>query len=52
MLFILGSVTVVLVLFIIFTDVSFIGMLFCSIGCTIFGFYLNYDIRRMVRLLW
>lgn len=47
-LFILATAVVILVLFIIFSEVSFLGMLFCTVGCIIFGFYLNYDIRRMV----
>lgn len=47
--FILGCTLVILQSFIIWTtvDIVYIGLVYVSI--IIFGFYLNYDIRRMVR---
>ena len=49
MLFIILAALLVMVLFIVFTNISFLGMIFCTLGAIIFGFYLNYDIRKMVR---
>lgn len=48
-LFIIGAGLLVVIIFTIFTDVSFLGMIFCALACIVFGFYLNYDIRKMVR---
>ena len=35
--------------FLIFSKVEFIGLLMVMLGVLVFGFYLNYDVRRMVR---
>ena len=35
--------------FLIFSDVNFIGLLLVLLAVLVFGFYLNYDVRRMVR---
>lgn len=35
--------------FLIFSEVSFLGLLLVLLGAMIFGFYINYDIRKMVR---
>ncbi len=40
---------VVFVGFLIFSEVEFVGMLLVLLGILVFGFYLNYDVRRMVR---
>ena len=39
----------VFVAFLIFSDVEFIGLLLVLLAVLVFGFYLNYDVRRMVR---
>ena len=39
----------VFVAFLIFSDVSFVGLLLVLLGAMVFGFYINYDIRKMVR---
>ena len=39
----------VFVAFLIFSDVNFIGLLLVLLVVLVFGFYLNYDVRRMVR---
>lgn len=48
-LFILGSSSVVYQIFIIFTDTDLVFLTLVMIMVVVFGFYLNYDIRRMVR---
>lgn len=35
--------------FLIFSEVSFLGLLLVLLGVLVFGFYINYDIRKMVR---
>ena len=35
--------------FLIFSDVSFLGLLLVMLAVLVFGFYINYDIRKMVR---
>ena len=35
--------------FLIFSDVSFLGLLLVLLAVLVFGFYINYDIRKMVR---
>ena len=47
-LFIILAALITLILFIVFTNISFLGMIFCTLGCIVVGFYLNADIRRMV----
>ncbi len=39
----------VFVAFLIFSEVNFIGLLLVLLAVLVFGFYLNYDVRRMVR---
>ncbi len=43
------SCLVVFVGFLIFSNVNFIGLLLVLLLIMVFGFYLNYDVRRMVR---
>lgn len=40
---------IIFVVFLIFTEVYFIGLLLVLLGVMVLGFYLNYDVRRMVR---
>lgn len=40
---------IVFVGFLIFSDLSFLGLLLVLLGAMVFGFYINYDIRKMVR---
>ena len=35
--------------FLIFTDIKFLWLLLVLLGVLVFGFYLNYDVRKMVR---
>ena len=39
----------IFVAFLIFSEVSFLGLLLVLLGVLVFGFYINYDIRKMVR---
>jgi len=39
----------VFVAFLIFSNVSFLGLLLVLLGVMVYGFYMNYDIRKMVR---
>jgi len=43
------SCLIVFVVFLIFSEVNFIGLLLVLLGILVFGFYLNYDVRKMVR---
>ena len=43
------SCMIVFIVFLIFTALSFIGLLLVLLAMLVFGFYLNYDVRRMVR---
>ena len=43
------STLLVFVGFLIFSHVSFLGLLLVLLAVLIFGFYLNYDVRKMVR---
>ena len=43
------SCMLVFVVFLIFTEISFLGLLLCLLAVLVFGFYLNYDVRKMVR---
>jgi len=43
------STLLVFVGFLIFSDVSFLGLLLVLLAVLVFGFYINYDIRKMVR---
>ena len=40
---------IVFVAFLIFSNVNFLGLLLVLLGSLIYGFYLNYDIRKIVR---
>ena len=35
-------------LFLIFSEINFVGMLLILLVLIVFGFYLNYDVRKMV----
>jgi len=48
-LFILAGTILVFQCFIIFTDIDLVYLTLVMIGVVVYGFYLNYDIRRMVR---
>lgn len=47
-MFILGACLVVLFLFIAFTDVSFVRLIITMVPVLVYGFFLNYNVRRMV----
>ena len=49
LLFVVGFSLASLLSFILLTDVTLTGMLICYFLCVVFGFYINYDIRKMVR---
>lgn len=42
------SALIIFVVFLIFTDVVFIGLLLVLLAVIVYGFYLNYDVRKMV----
>lgn len=46
---VMGSALLIFIVFLIFTEIKFIGLLLVLLGVLVFGFYLNYDVRRMVR---
>ena len=50
-MFILGACLVVLFLFVAFTDISFIRLVITMVPVLVYGFFLNYNVRRMVGLL-
>lgn len=39
----------IFVAFLIFSDITFLGLLLVLLAVVVYGFYLNYDIRKMVR---
>lgn len=43
------SCLIVFVNFLIFSDINFVGLLLVLLAILVFGFYFNYDIRKMVR---
>ncbi len=43
------SSLIVFTCFLIFSKVNFLGMILVLVGVMIFGFYFNYDVRKMVR---
>ena len=43
------SCLVVFINFLIFSDINFVGLLLVLLAILVFGFYFNYDIRKMVR---
>ena len=49
LLFVIGFSLCALLAFIILTDVTMLGLMIAYFFCVIFGFYLNYDVRRVVR---
>lgn len=49
LMFILGACLVVLFLFVSFTDISFIRLVITMVPVLVYGFFLNYNVRRMVR---
>ena len=46
---VLVSCLLVFTVFLIFTEISFLGLLIVLLAVLVFGFYLNYDVRKMVR---
>ena len=51
-LFILGAAFLVFFAFLVFSDISFYKLLLAMIPIIIFGYYLNYDVRKMVSLIF
>jgi len=49
MILIIASTLVVFHLFLIFSKIKFMWLLLLLVPVIIFGFYLNYDIRTMVK---
>lgn len=43
------SCLIIFVIFLIFTEIWFLWLVIVMIGTMVIGFYLNYDVRRMVR---
>lgn len=43
------SCMLVFIIFLIFSEINFIGLLLVLLAVLVFGFYMNYDVRRMVR---
>lgn len=43
------SCLMIFIVFLIFSEIKFIGLLLVLFGILVFGFYLNYDVRKMVR---
>lgn len=43
------STLLVFIVFLIFSDIKFLGLLLVLLGAIVYGFYLNYDVRKMVR---
>lgn len=50
-LFILAAAFAVFFLFLVFSDIAFYKLLITMVPVIIFGYYLNYDIRKMVGLI-
>ena len=48
-LVIVASTLVVFMAFLIFSEIRFLGLLLVLLGVIIYGFYLNYDVRKMVK---
>lgn len=48
-LVIVASTLIVFAAFLIFSEIRFLGLLLVLLGVIIYGFYLNYDVRKMVR---
>ena len=44
-----ASCLIIFAVFLIFSDICFLGLLLVLIAVMVFGFYINYDVRRMVR---
>jgi len=44
-----ASTLLIFIVFLIFTEIKFIGLLLVLLAVLVFGFYLNYDVRKMVR---
>ena len=49
LLVVIISCLLVFIVFLIFSELNFLGLLLTLIGAMVLGFYLNYDVRRMVR---
>ncbi len=43
------SAFLVFLAFLVFSEVVFIGLLFVLLACVVFGFYMNYNVNKMVR---
>ena len=51
MLVVVGSALIVFLIFLIFSKMDFMMMILLLVPVIIFGFYLNYDVRKMVSSL-
>ena len=49
LMIVLMSSLLVFVGFLIFSEINFVGLLIVLLLVMVFGFYLNYDVRRMVK---
>jgi hypothetical protein len=49
LLFVVGFSLASLLAFVVLTDTSLFWLIVCYFVCVVFGFYLNYDLRRNVR---
>ena len=47
-MFIVGACLIVLFLFLCFSDISFLRLLITLVPVLVFGFFLNYNVRKMV----
>lgn len=46
---VVAATIIVFTVFLIFSDIKFLGLLLVLLGAIVYGFYLNYDVRKMVR---
>lgn len=46
---VVAATVIVFTVFLIFSDIKFLGLLLVLLGAIVYGFYLNYDVRKMVR---
>lgn len=49
LLFVIGFSLASLLSFIVLSDYSLIGLIVCYFACVVFGFYINFDVRKIVR---
>lgn len=49
MLLVVGFAMAPLLSFILLSKVGVLGMIICFMACVVFGYYLNNDVRKVVR---